>query len=106
MNIEERAVLIRISQTWRPRMQESELYEKTRKWWRLNPRRDPDYAVAVRAGTVLGVYAIDGWVQSPDGRRWAFEGRRDDALSERYTGSDVSHYFRRGAANPITYVNC
>lgn len=45
MRIDERVVLIRISRTWRPQMTDDYLFKMTRKWWRLNPRRGPDYAL-------------------------------------------------------------
>ena len=102
----EKAVLIRISRTYRPGMGDAELYERTRKWWVLNPRRDPDWAFAVHAGRVLAVYRIDDWEQDPQSGRWAFRGVRDDNMTHRYGGRDLSEHFPRGAANPIRYLNC
>src|SRR3954469_8400879 len=97
----EKAVLIRISRTFRPGMSEAELYEKTRKWWVLNPRRDPDWAFAVYAGRVLAVYRIDDWERDAQSGRWAFRGARDEEKTRHDAGTDVSEHFPRGAANPI-----
>ena len=111
--ISERAVLIRISRLYRPTMTREELYEATRKWWVLNPDRDPDYAFSVFGGVVKAVYRIDDWERPPRDertgrleRRWAFRGVPDASLEHRYVGLVVSELFPRGAANPIRYVNC
>ncbi len=101
-----RVVLIRIPRAYRPGMGSEALYEATRKWWRMNPRRDPDWAFAIVGNRVLAVYRIDGWERSGDSRRWGFHGAADDELERRYVGDDVSDHFRRGAQNPIRYVNC
>lgn len=87
-------------------MSEADLYEKTRKWWVMNPRRDPDWAFAVYGGRVLAVYRIDDWERDPQSGRWAFRGARDKEKTRRYAGLDVSEHLPRGAANPIRYVNC
>lgn len=101
-----RVVLIRINRLYRSTMSEHELYEATRKWWVLNPRRDPDYAFSVFRGIVKAAYRIDDWEKNPTSRRWAFQGGRDAVLEREYVGRDISEYFPRGAANPIMYVNC
>jgi len=113
MQINERAVLIRISRLYRPTMTRDQLYEATRKWWVVNPDRDPDYALSVFGGVVKAVYRIDDWEQPslPERvgrleRRWAFRGVVDPEMEQRYVGSDVTDYFPRGAANPVRYVNC
>ena len=114
MRIDEQVILIRIPRLYRPTMTDEQLYEATRKWWVLNPDRDPDFAFSVVAGEVKAVYSIDGWEQPPVEervgrmeRRWAFRGhRRMKTMEQRYSGSDVNTYFPRGAANPIRYINC
>jgi hypothetical protein len=113
MNIEERVILIRIPRLYRPTMRKDQLYDATRKWWVLNPDRDPDYAFSVVGGVVKAVYKIAGWEQPPVQervgrleRRWAFRGVVDPEREGRYVGTDVTEYFPRGAANPVRYVNC
>ena len=111
--VDERAVLIRIPRLYRPTMTREQLYEATRKWWRLNPHRDPDYALSIYQGVVKAVYRIDDWEQPPLAervgrleRRWAFIGVPDVELERKYVGIDVSQYFSRGNSNPVRYVNC
>ena len=111
--VDERAVLIRIPRLYRPTMTREQLYEATRKWWRLNPDRDPDYALSIYQGVVKAVYRIDDWEQPPPAervgrleRRWAFAGVPDVELERKYVGTDVSQYFSRGNSNPVRYVNC
>jgi len=106
-------VLIRISRLYRPTMTPDQLYEATRKWWVLNPDRDPDYAFSIFGGVVKAAYRIDGWEQPPREqrvgrleRRWAFRGVTDGEMERRYVGMDVTEFFPRGAANPVRYVNC
>ena len=111
--IDESVVLIRISRLYRPTMTAQALYEATRKWWVVNPDRGPEYAFSIFGGVVKAAYKIDGWEQPPRDqrvgrleRRWAFYGRIDPRMEERYRGTDVSEHFPRGAANPIRYLNC
>ena len=113
MGIHERAVLIRIPRLYRPTMTANDLYEATRKWWVLNPERDPDFAFTIVGGVVKAVFRVHGWEQPPPAervgrleRRWAFRGVRDDVMERRYVGADVAESFPRGAANPVRYVNC
>jgi hypothetical protein len=106
MAINEQVVLIRIARSYRPRMPRQDLYEATRKWWVMDARRDPDYAFAVHGGRVKAVYAIDRWERSGDGRRRAFHGSEDEAMSRRYLDADVSEYFPRGFVGSTRFVNC
>ncbi len=120
-DIREPALLIRINQLYRPGMSVQELYDTARGVWVLGERRfRAEWAFAVASGKVLEVYSIEEW--HPAGttqyhsrvidmerywNRWEFTGERaPEELRERYLGQDVSHYFPRGAANPVMYVNC
>jgi hypothetical protein len=106
MTIPESVVLIRIARSYRPRMSRQDLYEATRKWWVMDARRDPDYAFAIHGGHVKAVYKIEGWERSADGKRRAFHGSEDDAMSRRYVNADVSEYFPRGFAGSTRFLNC
>ncbi len=56
LDIDERAVLIRIPRLHNPGMSGDELYEATRKWWKMNPHlHDPELAFTVVGGTVHAV---------------------------------------------------
>jgi hypothetical protein len=103
---EHRVALIRISRAFRRTRTPDELYEATRKWWGVAPKRHhPQYAFSVDDGIVRAVYRIDDWERDPGGR-WAFHGKLDPALDERYGWKRVSSYLRPGSQNPIKYVHC
>ena len=60
--VRERALLITINQTYRSDMNALELYEATRAFWVIGPRRDRvDVAMAVYRGVVREVYRIRSW---------------------------------------------
>ena len=121
MDITEPAILIRIQRAYRSGMPADALYEVTRDVWRIGPRRfAAKYAMGVFDGIIREVYEIDGWhpaasapyqvrplqdVQRPG--RWEFTGRlASENVREHYIGKSVASRWERGAANPITYVNC
>jgi len=96
------------------------LYEATRGVWRIGDRRGSVHvAIAVAEGIVREIFTVDAWyaagttpyrtrlpsaVQIPG--RWEFVGKlASDNLRSKYVGQSVAHYFKNGAANPITYVN-
>ena len=121
VDVSEPALLIRINRLFQPGLSELALYEATRGVWKLGPRRTrAAYALAIFEGVVQEVYAIVSWhvagttaysTRTPDevGRegRWEFLGQRAPAaLRDRYVGRSVAHYFERGSANPVHYVNC
>ncbi|MCC6177902.1 MAG: hypothetical protein IT305_21590 [Chloroflexi bacterium] len=123
---EHRVVLIRISQQFEQGMSDDELYEATRKWWRMAARRSrvggpaaPEYALAVYAGVVRAVYRIRSWEQATERDvtnekwlgRWKFQGERDAGMEDRYLNGDVSVYLHNGnghhpSQNPLKFVNC
>lgn len=107
VEISHRAVLIRINRAFRVGMSDRDLYEATRKWWVINPKRRPDYAFAVYNGIVRAVYRIDpkGWTRHENGR-WRFRGSRDETLERAYCWRNVATYLPNGAQNPIRYVGC
>ncbi|MGD9571004.1 MAG: hypothetical protein AB7V62_03845 [Thermoleophilia bacterium] len=111
--VEEPVVLIRVKQLYRSDLGADALYQATRKWWRISPRRNPGWAFAVYDGIVREVYRIDGWerpsADETDQRtkqRWAFIGERDAQMAEQYRWADVSEHLPRGSQNPIRYLNC
>ena len=109
-------VVFRISKLWYRGMPEDELYDSTRGWWRMGPKRDQArYAIAVAAGVVRAVYAVDEWLPRrfeddgvtpfpANGTRWGFIGEPDDEHAG-LIGLDIRHLFPQGAQNPVTYFN-
>lgn len=119
IRIHEPSILIRITELYRPKITASELYDATRGVWKLGPKRErAKYAFAVFEGIIREVYEITQWLQAgstfssrgPRGvrapKRWEFVGRMaPEGVRRRYLNRDVSGYFKRGAQNPISYVN-
>jgi hypothetical protein len=117
-----RLMLVRVARQFRVGMDEEALYVATRQWWRigadrmkLGSSRSPEWAMAVYKGVVRAVYRIERW-RPPSAKqiaaepqlkgRWAFTGKLDSEMTERYAGSDVSAKLPISAQNPIRYVNC
>jgi hypothetical protein len=119
-HITEPALLIRINQSYSEGMSALALYEATRGVWVLGPRRErAQIALAVHRGVVLEVYEIHDWHPGistpyqtrtfPDPRardRWEFTGAvAVDAVRQKYVGTSVADYLKRGNQNPVVYVN-
>jgi hypothetical protein len=114
-----RVVLIRINRLFERGMSDAQLYEATRRWWRVGAARRhlgaptaPTWAMAVYGGVVRAVFRIEEWELAPDNvHRWGFSGFRDVEMERHYLSRDVSAYFRnpdkRGASQtPLRYINC
>jgi uncharacterized protein len=119
-NIVDPVLLIRVPQAFRPGMSDVALYEATRGVWKVGRRRDnARYALAVIEGMVKDVFDISYWqpaLTTPYATRkldvnlargrWEFIGKRAaDDIRQRYLGKSVAHYLKKGAQNPIAYVN-
>jgi hypothetical protein len=116
--ISEPALLIRINQNFYYGITEQELYDYTRSKWKLGERREKAvYAMAVYDGIIQEVYKIAGWFPGGttyncrgldlDESRWEFVGKvADEEIRKKYINKSVAHFFKRGSANPIIYVNC
>jgi hypothetical protein len=96
------------------------LYEATRGVWVIGDRRqNARIAFAISDGIVREIYTINSW--HPAGStpyktrtkddvdyvgRWEFIGEvAPEEIRKKYLDKSVAHYFKRGAANPIMYVN-
>jgi len=129
VTIQHSALLISITQMYRHGMSAVELYDATRKAWRVGPRREQiEYAMAVHRGVIREVYRVAAWLpanstmtalgttsnttgneQTGDdvelGERYEFVGRiAESAVRKRYLGKSVRHYLAPGCQNPIKYV--
>jgi len=99
-------LLININKLFNREMTVDEVYEATRKEWVIGPRRErARYAVATYRGLTRSVFAIECW--KPIGARWSFVGRPAAADIQNELGfKSIRHLSKRGAANPIRYINC
>ncbi|MCM3325043.1 LEM-3-like GIY-YIG domain-containing protein [Cytobacillus kochii] len=118
VNIDEPAIIIRLSRIFRYDMTDIELYDATRGGWRIgNDREKAKYAFAVFDGIVHEVYKVIAWFQagstfntrgSLDNEitRWEFVGQKaEESIRSKYIKKSVEHYLPRSAQNPIKYVN-
>jgi hypothetical protein len=112
LTITEPAILIRIATHWRRGMRPDEVYEATRRRWKLNPvrARRAKYAIAVADGIVRAVYERMEWTRATpaekkDEGRWEFAAEPSVARAE-WIGRSVVGHFAIGAQNPIRYVGC
>lgn len=127
IDIVEPSILIRINKLFRYSMTETELYDFTRGYWKLNPKKAKfaKYAFSIYEGVIQEVYIIHSWFKA--GTTFAtqrenkkFDGITKNRLSERYEFignlaeeeirkkyryKSVAHYFKKGSANPIMYLN-
>jgi hypothetical protein len=121
LTIDEPAILIRISRSYRASMSPRELYEATRGVWRVGARAHRAVlGMAVYRGVVVEVYEIAGWAPAGSAHyesrprsevmlpgRSEFTGKpAQQSIREKYIGKSVQDFFPRGASNPIRYVKC
>jgi len=113
--IDDPVMLIRINKLYRPGISSDDLYEVTRRAWKVGTRREAArIACAVFEGVVREVYEIGQWRkaspregESWKGNRWEFVGNlANESVRSKYLGHPVKSHFTRGARNPIAYVNC
>ena len=103
-------LLVNVNKFYRREMTDSQLYNVARGPWILGPRREQiQYVIATYQGLTREIYQVRKWVtvRYKGKQRWAFKGRlaRDSVRKElRY--KSIKSYFKRGASNPIKYLNC
>lgn len=107
-------VLLRVSRLWSAGMHVDDIYDITRGWWKIGPKREQAlYALAVADGFVRAVFEIHEWqpqLLDDDGTpvtgnpRWGFDGE-PASEQQHLVGLDVRHLFPQGAANPVRYLN-
>ena len=109
-------ILININKFYRRSMTVAALYEVTRKAWVVGLRKgNAKYAVATFRGLTIAVYEIHQWYPEeqssrPGGRakvRWGFYGTlANEDISQKLLYKSIGHLFKKGAQNPIKYLNC
>ncbi|MDE7366232.1 MAG: hypothetical protein K2N24_02630, partial [Lachnospiraceae bacterium] len=113
-SIDENVIIFRITK-YQSVMSATEIYDLTRRCWKINVERarKADLAFAVNEGIVLEVYRIDEWVpghstynsipvsdeikrRDKQQGRWEFVGHVAEDIREKYVGKNVSVFFKRG----------
>ena len=121
-DITDPVMLITISRAYRHGMSMQELYDVTRSAWKAAPlKHNAKYGLSIYQNIVREVFEIIQWVPGgttirgnddtghPPARpkRWEFVGRvAEDKIRKKYFGKSVASYYKKGAQNPIMYVNC
>ena len=112
IKINDPVILIRINRTYKENMSEEELYEATRKAWRLNLERveNAKYVFSLYKGIIIEVYKTDNWKFSKihnGKKRYEFNGKiADKNIRTKYLDMSLVKYFKRGDSYPIRYINC
>lgn len=115
-SIDENVIIFRITK-YQPGMSATEIYDLTRRCWKVNVEkaRKAELAFAVYKGIVLDVYRIDKWVpghstynsipvsdeikrRDKQEGRWEFVGHVAEDLREKYVEKNVS-IFSKEAIN-------
>jgi hypothetical protein len=116
----EPSIFIRINQKFRYSMTEIELYDFTRGQWKISTERanKAKYAFAIYEGIIQEVYTVLFWLEAgktlntrndSDAAKDRFEfigNIAEPEIRNKYKYKSVEHYFRKGNANPIMYINC
>lgn len=108
---DEPAILININKLYDKKMEDNPpaLYEATRKSWKIDISRvrknNIKIACGVYRGIIRGVFIIDKWRHSQNGR-YLFDGKSaPKSIERKYLDKSVSKYWKKGSQNPIKYVN-
>ena len=99
-------ILININKLYRPNMTLTELYEATRKHWKVSIRRASRIKIAcsVYRGIIRGVFTIHRWLPTPERRRSYFEGEdASQEIRDKYLHKSVAKYWKQGSQSPIKY---
>jgi len=103
-------LLININNLYYYNIPKKDLYESTRKSWRLNLNRSKNikYALSVYKWIVREVYSIKNWEFSKKinwYNRYKFNWSiSEDIIRDRYIHTDVTEYFKKWSQNPIKYI--
>ena len=107
---DEPALLININKLYHHDMTPQQLYEATRKHWKVSRERVNGIQIicAVYVGIIREVYIPQSWRESPlkqPGRSY-FEGQvAPEELRSKYINKSVARYWPKGNQNPIKYIS-
>lgn len=102
----EPTILINIRKLYYPDITQKELYEATRKHWKVGVRaKTVKLACSIYRGIVREVFTIQCWLPSSEKGRSYFKGKVAPLNTrDKYLNKSVSKYWKRGSQNPIKYV--
>ena len=122
-DITHNVIIIKVNQLYQNTMSPHELYEITRRYWRVNleKAKKADYVFSVYDGLVVEVYKVAQWfeafttmgtVESDDEtekekieNRYEFVGNiAPEEVRAKYKYKSVSGLFTKGEQNPIKYL--
>lgn len=107
--INEQIILININKRYDRKMNKKEIYEATRKHWRVNISRVSKIKIAcsVYRGIIREVFMIKRWLPSKEVKgRYLLEGYvAPSGARKKYINKSVAKYWKKGSQNPIKYVN-
>lgn len=103
---DERIICFNVSKTYLG-CERPNLYECTRKYWRLNGQRanNADLVFAICRGYIIGVFKPHRWFTTQCERykgRWEFKG--EQIFDSPYLNQDISKIVHN-RQNPIMYIN-
>ena len=118
-DITENVIALKVNRSYNENMTETELYDITRGYWRIDIKRAQyvDYAMSVYEDTIKEVYKIEKWLQAgtiprttlpdaevPEGR-YEFKGKiAEKEIRDKYIGKSIANLSI--LQNPIKYFNC
>jgi hypothetical protein len=102
----ERIICFNVSRTYLG-CERPNLYEYTRKYWRLNGQRakKADLVFAICCGYIVGIFKPHHWFPTQCEKykgRWEFEG--EQIFDSPYQNQDISKIVRN-RQNPVMYIN-
>ncbi len=107
--INEPVLLININNLYDRKMTQEEIYEATRKSWRVDIKRIEKIKIccSVFKGIIREVFVIDYWEPSKkvEGRHEFIGKIAQENIRDKYINKSVSKYWIQGSQNPIKYVN-
>ena len=109
VDIKDNVILININSLYYFWIWKKDLYEATRKSWKVKKERaeKAEYALCHYHWIVREVYIINNWYDSPTDK-WRIEFNwkvADESIREKYLHKSIKIYFRKWNQNPIKYVN-
>lgn len=105
----ENAVLININKLYKRGMNQDEIYEATRKHWKIDieKARKIKLVCAVSQGIIRGVFYQDKWLISKraDKRAYFIGSIASKKDVDKYLNKSVRKYWKKGSQYPIKYIN-